>query len=123
VASAEANREQQRRRYERGQCASCDRKRQPGRVHCERCSERQLRKHHQFRNSSLEARIYGLIIRAKSRAKKRGLPFDLELSDLLAPPAHFPVLGLKLSFANGRQQPNSPSLDRLIPERGYVRGN
>ena len=62
----------------------------------------------------------------KRRAKEMDLPFDLTAEDIV-PPEYCPVLGLKLERnRNGREggpQPNSPAVDRIIPERGYVRGN
>ena len=40
-------------------------------------------------------------------------------------PLHCPVLGLPLYRNSGgaAQGPNSPSLDRIDPDLGYVRGN
>jgi hypothetical protein len=58
---------------------------------------------------------------AKSRAKKENLPFNLSLEDIRLP-EYCPVLGIKLSKqANTRDY--SYSLDKLVPEKGYVRGN
>lgn len=35
-----------------------------------------------------------------------------------------PVLGIKLKYDNKRgYRPDSPSIDRIIPELGYVKGN
>lgn len=60
---------------------------------------------------------------AKLRARHKGLPFDIEPSDIKIP-EYCPVLGIKLECAKGRHpQPQSPSLDRIHPEFGYVRGN
>lgn len=60
---------------------------------------------------------------AKSRAQKRGIPFDIEVIDILIPKV-CPVLGLELAlnFKQGGGK-NSPSLDRIVPELGYVKGN
>jgi hypothetical protein len=63
------------------------------------------------------------VIRAKARAKERGVPFDLDVKDLLPLPIVCPVLGIRLTFNGGRMKRNSPSLDRMKPELGYVRGN
>lgn len=39
-------------------------------------------------------------------------------------PTHCPVLGIKLEYSTtGRPTDASPSIDRIIPERGYVPGN
>jgi hypothetical protein len=34
-----------------------------------------------------------------------------------------PILGLKLFSGNNMAQDCSPSLDRLVPNKGYVKGN
>lgn len=62
---------------------------------------------------------------AKSRAKQRGLPFNLTYADIVVP-AHCPILGLPLKHYHGEGpggRPDSASLDRLVPELGYVAGN
>lgn len=64
---------------------------------------------------------------AKSRAAKRGVEFDIEISDIVIP-SHCPVLGilLKKSAEVGGQQggrEDSPSLDRINNDLGYVKGN
>lgn len=63
---------------------------------------------------------------AKARAKKGGLPFNLELADIVIPTV-CPLLGIPIveGHLKGKQgpSPGSPSLDRLRPERGYVKGN
>jgi len=63
---------------------------------------------------------------AKQRAKKNNLPFNIELSDIIIP-EYCPILDIKLERKEygkgGSFQPNSPSLDKIIPEKGYVKGN
>jgi len=61
---------------------------------------------------------------AKERAKKAGVPFNLTEEDILIP-TYCPVFGCKLERALGSKGPGpySPSLDRIIPARGYVPGN
>jgi hypothetical protein len=59
---------------------------------------------------------------ARGRAKKFGTPFNLEIQDIIVP-THCPVLGIELHRGEGRQTSASPSLDRIKPELGYVRGN
>ena len=61
---------------------------------------------------------------ARERSKQKNLPFNIEEIDIIIPTI-CPVLGipLKSGSGKGRMQPNSPSLDRIIPEKGYVRGN
>lgn len=59
---------------------------------------------------------------AKSRAYHKDLPFDITPEDIKIP-THCPVLGIPLFAGQGKMGDNSPSLDRKIPERGYVKGN
>ena len=59
---------------------------------------------------------------AKRRAIKRGLKFNLVLSDIKIP-SHCPVLGIPLIRGGPRGSPNTPSLDRIKPRLGYIRGN
>jgi hypothetical protein len=59
---------------------------------------------------------------AKERAAKKGVPFDLSLEDIVVP-ERCPILEIPLAKGAGRCQPNSPTLDRLNPALGYVRGN
>lgn len=65
----------------------------------------------------------GLLERARNRAKVKGLDFDLSIEDIIIP-EFCPILGIPL-FHNegGHPSPNSPSLDRIIPSLGYVKGN
>lgn len=59
---------------------------------------------------------------AKSRAKQRGLPFNLKPSDIVVP-KKCPVLGIPLRISKGALTDHSPSLDKIVPRKGYVRGN
>jgi hypothetical protein len=65
---------------------------------------------------------------AKRRSITRGLPCDIDKDYVasIAPDA-CPALGIELVYVRGAGpgvlQPDSPSLDRIVPERGYVRGN
>ena len=69
---------------------------------------------------------YNIIIhdRLRYRARKNSLPFNLEPEDIIIPD-FCPVLGFKLERCFGRKAPleNSPSVDRIIPELGYIKGN
>lgn len=63
-----------------------------------------------------------MLAQAKRRATEKNIPFDLVLDDIKIPD-FCPVLLIPLKFGVGRPAGNSPSLDRVIPELGYVRGN
>jgi len=72
-------------------------------------------------NSNVEKRI---LSRIKSRAKGYNIPFNLELSDIIIPDI-CPVLGIKIKsiVGGGTNQYGSASVDRIIPDLGYTKGN
>lgn len=60
---------------------------------------------------------------AKARAKKRGVEFSIDVSDVVIP-THCPILGIALQRTiDAGHRHHAPSLDRIDPQRGYVRGN
>lgn len=70
---------------------------------------------------SLEQLLKGTLRTAKVRAESYGVPFDITLKDLKYGDS-CPVFGTKFEW--GSQITNqTPSLDRVIPEMGYVKGN
>lgn len=65
---------------------------------------------------------YFMFSGARIRARKENLPFNLDISDIILP-EYCPILGLKLEFNSGASKDNSYSLDKIIPSKGYVKGN
>lgn len=65
-----------------------------------------------------------MFLAARKRARIVGVPFDLDVTDIEIP-ARCPVLGMPLTLHHGRRGPrdSSPTLDRVVPSLGYVRGN
>jgi hypothetical protein len=65
-----------------------------------------------------------LLYQIRARAKKFGIPFDLELGDVQVP-EECPILGIPLFRNVGKNGPcgNSPSVDRIDPKKGYIKGN
>lgn len=66
--------------------------------------------------------IFQMVRAAKGRAKKQGVPFDITVEDIVIP-EKCPALGIPLNWNIGRGKDDSPSLDKIIPNRGYVKGN
>ncbi len=66
---------------------------------------------------------YELLMNAKSRAKEKGLPFNLTIETIPSVPTHCPYLGIELHCGDKKQNQHSPSLDRIEPQLGYVHGN
>ena len=66
---------------------------------------------------------------ARGRALERGIEFDLpSYKDLPKVPKYCPVLGIPLKVgsskkSNGGGSYNSPSLDRIDNNKGYIKGN
>lgn len=60
---------------------------------------------------------------ATKHAKEKGFEFSIGIKDILIPDA-CPIFGFPLSRSlSGHQSDNSPSLDRIDSEQGYVPGN
>lgn len=59
---------------------------------------------------------------ARARARVAGVPFTIEKADIVVP-TNCPILGIPLFRARRGGGDNSPSLDRIVPEKGYTPGN
>lgn len=86
---------------------------------CTGCNSAYMRGY--LRRRSQEQPEWALWQRAKKRASRLGVEFDLPLSEVVVPIC-CPVMGTPLIVGEGRS-PHSPSLDRIDPNRGYVTGN
>lgn len=59
---------------------------------------------------------------ARKRARDGGIPFDLS-PETVKVPATCPLLGIPLTPGTKRHKDCSPTVDRIVPELGYVEGN
>jgi hypothetical protein len=64
-----------------------------------------------------------MLRRARTRAERKGLKFNIALEDLLPLPTFCPVYGLRLVYDGGAQQDATASIDRIENDKGYVKGN
>jgi hypothetical protein len=73
---------------------------------------------------SFENKIISLLYTAKCRAKKSGVEFSITEKDF-APVTHCPLLGVRLNFSIRKRGShyNSPTIDRIDSNLGYVPGN
>ena len=63
-----------------------------------------------------------MLQRARKRAKQQGIPFDITESDIIIPTV-CPILNIPLFRGKNYPKGNSPSLDKIIPSKGYIKGN
>lgn len=59
---------------------------------------------------------------ARKRAKMRGVACTITVHDIVVPDK-CPILGIKLVAGKRKKRHGSYSLDRIVPELGYVAGN
>lgn len=77
-------------------------------------------------NESIKSRtqLSRLVWRKKEISLEKNLPFDLSVEDLPPIPPFCPALGIPLVVADaGKADDFSPSLDRIVPSRGYTKDN
>lgn len=71
-------------------------------------------------------RLHKILHTIKVRTKRMGLPFDLTIDHLVEiypEDNKCPALGINLEWGQKNGRRSSPSLDRIIPDKGYVIGN
>ena len=59
---------------------------------------------------------------ARDRAKRNSIAFNLTEEDVVIP-NFCPILGIPLKLNEGSPKFDSPSIDRIIPSLGYIKGN
>jgi hypothetical protein len=62
------------------------------------------------------------ICQIRARARKQNIEFNIDEHDIPLP-EKCPIFGLVLVKGIGRQSNNSPSVDRIDPKKGYIKGN
>ena len=109
-------------------CGQVDLRGQAG-LRCEKCKVRwdagASERVRQWQADNSEATM---LIRARSRAKKRGLECTITIEDVKAAwpgDGCCPVYGMELvrNFGRRHASPESPSLDRIDNTKGYIPGN
>lgn len=85
------------------------------------------RKNKEWREKKrIEDRFRFVWYAAKRRAKDNSVPFTIskqDIIDIFPADGRCPMLGIPLHFNNKSSKDDSPSLDRIIPELGYIPGN
>lgn len=75
-------------------------------------------------NNTLTDPLRKIYSHKKSNAKRKGVEFSIAFEEIHWP-IKCPVLGFEIdySFGNKGLKPNSPSFDRIDPNKGYIPGN
>jgi hypothetical protein len=84
--------------------------------------EKTLKTNKEWRKKNVNRTLY---TSAKNRSRRKGIEFNLELSDIVVP-IYCPVLNLPLApnqEGTQKYKQNSPTLDRIDPTLGYTKGN
>lgn len=89
------------------------------RATCHRCNAAYMRTY--LRGRRVQAPELTIWQRAHRRATQRRVPFSISVQSIVIP-VTCPALGIPIILGEKRSD-NSPSLDRLVPENGYVPGN
>lgn len=67
---------------------------------------------------------YSIWCCVKKRAKQKGIDFNLNIEDIPEIPLVCPILGISIESSKVfGPLDSSPSLDRINPKKGYVKGN
>lgn len=93
----------------------------------ERDRERILARRKELESTNPDLYKRRLLAGARSRAKRNGIEFDIEMEDMEWP-EKCPVLDLDLKYLPSGKGPgirtlNTPSIDRVNNNSGYVKGN
>lgn len=63
-----------------------------------------------------------LLNACRQRAKKLGIPFNITREDVIIP-QNCPALGMPLERGTKGFHESSPSIDQIVPGKGYIKGN
>jgi hypothetical protein len=86
------------------------------RANCRSCENRRRRE------SYVKNPIKGILANVRQRCKKCNIDFNISEEDVLIPKI-CPILEIPLKRGTKGDYDGSPTIDRLIPELGYVKGN
>jgi hypothetical protein len=105
---------------------SCPQNKDGFRYECKICGNKKNLLQIEQKMTTKKGHLSAIVDKRKREAKKRGIPFSVTLDYLESIATDTcPVFGIKLSWGvrKGASSSNSPSLDKIKPELGYVEGN
>lgn len=84
---------------------------------------RKSREYYRAARSTPDGWLRAHLNQVRRRCAKNGIPFDVS-SDDIETPAICPILQKKILYSGGLGlHAMAPSIDRLVPSMGYVKGN
>lgn len=92
---------------------------------CLECARTVYRPDERVRYWNKESTLSHQFRARRNNARKQGIPFTITMEDLETP-EFCPILGIKLDYnckAKQMSNPNKATIDKLVPELGYVPGN
>lgn len=106
----------------RADCNNCHNRLRREKYRDDKTYRDEIKRRNTARCRTPEGRASRMLSDAKVRASKKGLKFNLELGDIVVPD-RCPYLDIPLNTYNSCKRDDSPTLDRVVPELGYVKGN
>jgi hypothetical protein len=98
------------------------RKRDPNVYCCKNCPLIPRNGKHLITHGKTKTHEYRLYYLSKQRSKQKNIEFNIDVDDIFIP-EFCPILSIKLRKNHTGWAPDAPTLDRILPERGYVKGN
>lgn len=94
---------------------------------CVECSRMDLYQSDRDKYRAMENTLPHQFRQRRNQSLKQGIPFTIEF-DEMEQPEFCPILGVKLNYGWGGnaghlRDPNKATIDKVIPELGYVPGN
>lgn len=97
----------------------CGRARLTNSSKCQKCIDKDAQRRREMGDS--DPRFY-MFCNARTRAKEQGIPFRIIIDDIFIPKV-CPIFGIELKRSRKVISDSSPTLDRIIPNLGYIPGN
>lgn len=95
---------------------------------CKDCSVKFIKNNNLYSNSEYRKLLYRrnitkhLLKNAKVRSKNKNLDFNLNIEDIIIPEI-CPLLKIPIIISENKVSDNSPNLDRINNNKGYIKGN
>ena len=93
---------------------------------CKSCANSRTRKNYRSTRETKYGHAFQIFSTRKREAKRKGIIFEVSFEYVFSLDSDIcPILNIPLSWCQSTKTPqnNSPSIDKIIPEKGYVEGN